>query len=237
MLKRRSLSRTAGALLALTIATPAIAQTPPAAAAPEPATPYAISYIEIAPTKAADARKALKAYRDTSAKAAGVVQFDAFERIGYKHHFAIVEHWASAKARTDNAASPAGKAFRETIAPLLITAYDERPHYALSTGPTAKATKSAVFTVTHVDIIPPKKDEGVASVKTLADVSRGTTGNLRFDALTQANRPNHMTLVESWTNQTAHEANTMTTATKTFRTNLSSMSGSLFDERLYTVMP
>jgi quinol monooxygenase YgiN len=243
MFNRRLLSQTAGALLAILLAIPALAQTPPApstpptATAPVPETPYAVSYIEVAPTKASDARKALKMYRDASAKAAGSLQFDAFERIGYKHHFAIVEHWASTKARTDNVASPAGKAFRDAVAPMLITAYDERPHYALSTGPTVKAARSAVFTVTHVDIIPPKKDEGVGSVKKLADVSRGTAGNLRFDALTQANRPNHMTLVEGWKDRGAQEANTMVPATRTFRTNLLPMTGSLFDERIYTVMP
>jgi quinol monooxygenase YgiN len=240
MFNRRHLSQAAAALLAMALASSAIAQAPPAppaATAPTPETPYAVSYIEVAPSKAADARKALKTYRDASAKSAGVVQFDAFERIGYKHHFAIVEHWASTKSRTDNAATAPGKAFRDAIAPMLITAYDERPHYALSTGSTVKAAKSAVFTVTHVDIIPPKKDEGVGSVKKLAEVSRGTAGNLRFDALTQANRPNHMTLVESWKDRAAQEANTAAAATKTFRTNLLPMTGSLFDERLYTLLP
>lgn len=237
MIAHRSMLAIAGATaLAATFAFAALAQTqPPPAAAPTPDSPFQVTYIEVASRSAGEARKLLQEYRRASVKSAGAVQFEAYQRIGYRNHFAIVEQWSSGKAREDNNGSAAGKAFRAKLAPLLITAYDERPHYALSVGP--KATPAgAIHAVTHVDIIPPKKDEGVGATKTLAEKSRGTPGNIRFDALTQTNRPNHMTVVESWKDKGSQDAHTTAAHTKAYRNGLTPMSGSLYDERLYTLI-
>lgn len=224
------------AALGMFFTTNAMSQTSPApAVAPTPESPYAVTYIEVASQSAGEARKLIRAYRNSALKEAGIIQFEAFQRIGYKNHFAIVELWSNAKAREDNAGSAKGKEFRSGIAPLLITAYDERPHYSLSVGPKAD-TGGAIYAVTHVDIIPPRKDDGVGSVKTLAEKSRGTPGNIRFDALTQANRPNHMTIVESWKDKDSQDAHTSAAPTKSFRNGLLPMSGSLYDERLYRML-
>jgi quinol monooxygenase YgiN len=223
----------AGGLSCAVLVGQAMAQAPPAP--PTPDTPYGVTYIEVSSKDADAARKLLRTYKDNAQKAAGVTQFEAYERIGYKNHFAIVEQWTTMKARVDNADSASGKDFRAKVMPMLITAYDERPHYALSTGPKA-AKAGAVYAVTHVDIIPPKKDEGVGNVKALADKSRGTPGNIRFDALTQANRPNHMTIVESWANKASQDAHTAAAHMRSFRNGLLPMSGSLYDERLYTLI-
>jgi quinol monooxygenase YgiN len=241
MIDRRLVLATAGAIaLAASAAfhapNQAQAQAPtPAPAAPPPDSPWQVTYIEVAPKSAGDAAKLLQAYRNASLKGAGNVQFEAYQRTSPKSHFAIVEQWSDGKAREANNTSAAGKEFRSKLAPMLITAYDERPHYALSVG-SKVTTKGAVYAVTHVDIIPPKKDEGVANTKTLADKSRGTPGNLRFDALTQTNRPNHMTIVENWKDKASQEAHTTAAHTKTYRNALTPMSGSLYDERLYTLM-
>jgi quinol monooxygenase YgiN len=50
--------------------------------------------------------------------------------------------------------------------------------------------------VTHVDVIPPRKDDGVAMLRQLAADSRQREGNLRFEVVQQMNRPNHFTGVE-----------------------------------------
>ena len=73
------------------------------------------------------------------------------------------------------------------------------------------------------------KDAGVAKVREFADQSRGSDGNLRFDVLTQASRPNHLTVVESWSNAAAKEANVSSSLARTFRQSLMPMSGSLYD--------
>ena len=214
------------------LAAEAVAQTSAAPAPPE--SPYAVTYIEVAPAEAAAARRLLARYRE-AVGGKGAVSFAVLEQSGRPNHFAIVEQWPSAKAREDNAASAASQELRAALAPLLISPYDERPHFALSTGMPA-ATPGAVWTVTHVDIVPPKRDEGVAETRKLAEASRGSAGNVRFDALVQASRLNHLTLVEAWRDPAAQEAHTAAQRTRSFRSTLGPMSGSLYDERLYTLL-
>ncbi len=217
----------------------AVAQTSPAPAAAPPESPYAITYIEVEPAQAGSSRSLLARYRD-SLKDEAALEFSVFEQIGRPNHFAIVAQWPTAKARQDNAASAASQKLRAALVPLLIAPYDERPHFALSTGPpstgTRAATPAAVHVVTHVDIVPPKRDEGVAEARMLAEASRGTAGNVRFDALVQASRLNHLTLVEAWTDAAVQEAHSAANPTRSFRTALGPMSGALYDERLYALL-
>jgi quinol monooxygenase YgiN len=223
-----------GAAVAAALAEDAVAQTSPAPAAAPPEAPYAVSYIEVEPAQADAARRLLARYRD-SLKDKGALEFAVFEQIGRPNHFAIVEQWPSAKAREDNAASAATREFRASLAPLLIAPYDERPHFALSTGSKA-ATPAGVYVITHVDIVPTKREDGAAAARTIGEASSGTPGNVRFDALVQASRPNHLTLVEAWTDATAQEAHSAASATKAFRTALGPIGGALYDERLYTLL-
>jgi quinol monooxygenase YgiN len=219
------------------LATEAVAQTSPAPAATPPESPYAVTYIEVEPAQADTSRRLLARYQE-ALRDKGALEFAVFEQMGRPNHFAIVERWPSAKAREDNAASAPGQEFRSALTPLLIAPYDERPHFALgppSSG-TTPATPAGVFVITHVDIVPPKRDDGVAAVRTLAERSAGKAGNVRFDALVQASRLNHLTLVEAWTDAPAREAHSAAIPTKSFRSTLGPMSGALYDERLYALL-
>jgi quinol monooxygenase YgiN len=226
MVDRRGVLVGAAAVASM-LAAEAGAQTTPA----PPESPYAVTYIEVEPAQAEAARRLLASYRD-GLKDKGALELSVFEQAGRPNHFVIVEQWGSAKAREENAAAAASRDLRAALAPLLIAPYDERPHFALSTGSRA-AQLAALYAVTHVDFVPPKRDEGSAEVRKLAEASRGTAGNVRFDALVQASRPNHLTLVEAWTDAAAQAAHTAAGPAKSFRTAIGPMSGSLYDERLY----
>jgi quinol monooxygenase YgiN len=91
-----------------------------------------------------------------------------------------------------------------------------------------------VVALTHVDLIPTFKDIGVPKVKEFAEQGRTISGNLRFDVLAQANRANHMTVVESWSTMAAKDAHIAEPFVKSFRETLMPMSGSLYDERVYS---
>jgi quinol monooxygenase YgiN len=189
-------------------------------------------YIEVEPARRC---RAPPRWRATGRRSGRPLAFAVFEQIGRPNHFAIVEQWPSAKAREDNAASAASRDFRAASRRPPDRAPDERPHFALSTG-TRAATPTAVYVVTHADIVPPKREEGTAEVRKLAEASRGTAGNVGFDALVQASRLNHLTLVEAWTDAAAREAHSAATPTRSFRTAFGPMSGALYDERLYTLL-
>jgi quinol monooxygenase YgiN len=222
-------------LLTLTLAMPLAAISFTAATAQDAT--YVVTYIEVAPSSAGQAANLLKQYADASRKEAGSIRFDALRRIDRQNHFAIVETWKDEKSLKDHTAAPALKKFRDGIAPMLSSAYDERPHGPLAVAtPNAKIGAKAIYAVTHVDIIPPKKDEGLAAAKDLAAPSRKENGNLRYDVLQQTSRPNHMTLVETWTDMKAIEAHEISALMKKYREGLTPMSGSLYDQRLYRVL-
>jgi quinol monooxygenase YgiN len=197
---------------------------------------YAITYIEVAPNAAAQARQLILTYSAAARKASGAVAIDALQRIGYASHFALIEQWQSQKSKDDFAAADAATAFRKALAPLQSAAFDERGYTPLAVGPSQPATPDTVAILTHVDVIPTAKDAGAAKVKEFAGQSRGKMGNLRFDALVQSSRANHMTVVEFWTTPADQEAHISTAAARSFREDLYPMSGSLYDERAYRLV-
>lgn len=194
---------------------------------------FVITYIDVAPTKVKQATEVIAAYKAAAAKAQGLTRFDALQRIAIANQFALIQNWSANKLEESHETSAAYKHFRSAIGPLMIAAYDERKHIDLNSGAIGEVGANAIFVATHVDIIPAVKDKGVAAVKALADKSRGTMGNLRFDALTQHSRQNHMTLVEIWGARGDQENHAVADDTTSFRQALSAVSGSLFDERLY----
>jgi quinol monooxygenase YgiN len=218
-------------VLALSVVQQGLAQNEPA---PGPA--YLVTYIEVAPGASGKALGLLRTVRAASRKAEGVVRFDTFQRRERPNHFAMIEMWKDAASRDANLAAAHTRKFREAIQPLLVAGWDERPHAGLDVGPAnaaAGAKGPTVFTVTHVDFIPPKKDEGIAAMRAIADPSRQEAGNLRYDILQQSSRPNHLTLVEAWRDQKALEAHEAAAHTVKFRDVSTPMSGALFDQRLY----
>src|SRR5215472_17916214 len=103
-------------------------------------------------------------------------------------------------------AAPATKEFREKLNAMRAAPPDDRFHNALSVGPMEDAS-GAVYGVTHVDVIPPQKDNAIAALKVLGEANRAARGNLRFDIVQQTNRPNHFTVVEVWHSRGDFEAN------------------------------
>lgn len=214
-----------------------------AAYAQAPSAPlYVVAYIEVASQSQEQAAALLKGWAETVRKNPDNLGIAPLRRLGPTNHFAIVEFWKDAKAFENQSASPEGKQFRSAISPLLIAPYDERPHSVLaadaerSKAAIEKADKDTVVGVTHVDVIPPKKDMAVAWTTGLfAPVSK-SAGNLAFDVLQQMSRQNHMTLFEIWKNASDMAANSEQSFMKTYRFALQDMSGSLFDLRTYTIL-
>ncbi|MEQ1773358.1 MAG: antibiotic biosynthesis monooxygenase [Burkholderiales bacterium] len=197
---------------------------------------HLVTYIEVTPGVSGKATGLLRSVRAASRKASGVLRYEILQRRERPNHFAIIEAWQDASSRDANLAAAHTKKFRDDLKPILAAGYDERPHIGLDVGSAtaaASAKGATVFTVTHVDFIPPKKDEGIAALRAIADPSRKESGNLRYDILQQGNRPNHLTLVEAWRDHSALEAHEAAAHTVTFRDVSTPMSGALFDQRLY----
>jgi quinol monooxygenase YgiN len=194
---------------------------------------YVVSYVEALPTAAGKVRTLLRDLRDASAKDAGMIRFEVVQGIHRPQHFAVLEVWKDAASQQAHAAAAHVKAFRDKLKPLSAAPYDERPHNGFAVGASQPSTARSIYAVTHVDFIPPKKDDGLAAIKQLAGPSAKDKGNLRYDVLQQGNRPNHLTLVEVWRSEQALEAHEAAAHTVAFRDALLPMGGALYDQRLY----
>ena len=238
-----TLGRNAAMLAALPLfwlAMDAVAQAP-AAPPPVPAdvSPlYVITYVESRPSARNDAQALLKSYRAASRAAPGNLRSVVVRSVARPGQFVVASAWKDKAAWDAHMAAPATQAFREKIAALRNAPADDRFHNSLTVGPLDNpgAAKGAVWVVTHIDVIPPRKDDAVAAIKAFAETARGASGNVRFEIVQQTNRPNHFTAFEVWRSRQAFDAHGMSAAMRDFRDKLSGMQGALYDEWLFELV-
>jgi quinol monooxygenase YgiN len=205
----------------------------------EKVTSYIVTYFEVYPAEIQKTKSLLKELTQSSLKEDGNLRFEVVQRIGQPDQFAILEAWQDVSTMMKHQQSANVIAMKDRLNPLLRSSYDERPHSALQVGKVKvppNEMKNAIFAITHVDIVPTIKDQGIALVKDISAISPKDQGNIRFEALTQISRPNHMTIVEIWANQDAINNHASQKHKKDFRVTLTPMSGSLYDERFYKLI-
>jgi quinol monooxygenase YgiN len=196
------------------------------------ATFYTVTYVEASPKDTRQATALLKSYVAAGKKDDGNVSFEVVKGIHRPAWFVVVGAWKDQKAFENHVAAAHSKDMNEKIKAHVAAPNDTRQHTALSYA-AAQSGKAGVCAVTHVDVIPPQRENGTAAVKQLAEDSRKQAGNIRFDVFVQTNRPNHFTVVECWKDRKAFDAHVAAKETKAFRDKLVSMTGALYDERLY----
>jgi quinol monooxygenase YgiN len=228
-------------VMAIGVIGDARAQTPSPAPAPTSApivgNIYSVTYIEVMPISKAEAVTLLRRYRETAQKEGGNLRCEVVQRIDQPHQFAILEIWKDQAAFEAHVKSANTTDTREKIAAVRNAPTDERVHTALSIGPIdAPSARGGIYVATHVDVIPPRKDDGVAALKRLGEDSRRGPDNLRFEVVQQVNRPNHFTVIEIWKDAKAVETHSMAAPTREFRDKLATMTGALYDERMYRAL-
>lgn len=197
---------------------------------------YIVTYMEVAPSSASEARQLILAYANEARKASGAVQVDALQRISDPGHFALIEQWQSQGAKQAFATTDPVTKFRAGLNPLQSAAYDERIHAALSVGPSTPASGDPVVILTHVDVVPTQVEPGTAKVKSFVEQGRSAKGNRRFDDVVQLTRKNHFTVIESWDSLADKNAWISTKTARAFREELQPISGALYDERAYKLV-
>jgi quinol monooxygenase YgiN len=210
----------------------------PAAPPPVPDGPrYIVTYLEVMPTASANGMALARQFRDATRKEAGNLRAEALQRIGQPNQLVLLEAWKDQAAADTHAKSAATAQFRDKIKAIQNAPIDERTHFPLSVGPlAAKGGGAAITVVTHVDVIPPQRENGTALTKQLAEDGRKDDGNLRFEAVTQTNRQNHFTVIELWRDRKAADAHSMAAHTRAYRDKLGPASGALYDERFYKML-
>lgn len=220
----------ARALLAALTLMPYFAQAQPSNA-PAAGGVFAVGYVETQ-AKAADAgRAALARYRSALERQPGCLAVELFAQTDRPGHFAVVETWRD-QAAFDGRDTAAKRALMESLAPIRVSDYDERPYKALTLAPAKAAAEDRnAFVVTHVDVAP--NTQAPMLLQQLAEASRQEPGNVRFDVLQHAMRGNHFTVIEQWRNRDALDAHVATAHARAYRDALQPLTGSPLDERVY----
>jgi quinol monooxygenase YgiN len=231
----RSMLKSALALAALGTMTTAVGAQPPTPAPPSPDGPrYVVTYVEVKPAAAVEGEKLVRQLRDATRKEAGNLRAEALRRIGQLNQFVLLEVWKDQPAVDARLKASAPAGLRDKIKAIQNAPIDDRVHFSLSVGPLEIGpTAASVAAVTHVDVIPPQRENGTAFTRQLAEDSRKETGNLRFEAVTQVNRQNHFTVIEVWRDRKAADTHSVAEHTRAFRDKLAPATGALYDERFY----
>jgi quinol monooxygenase YgiN len=204
------------------------------AQAQDTGTVYVVTYLEVRPTARAEATTLLKELREQSRKQDGNLATEVLVSSLRPGQFVVLTTWKDQKALDAHMAASAIKDLRGKVHELRNSPADDRIHNSLTVAKAdAAAARRPIYVVTHVDVPPPRKDDCIALLRTLADASRKEAGNLRYDVVQQTSRPNHFTVVEVWRNRKAFDEHAAASAARAFRDQLTPMSGALYDERLY----
>src|SRR5262249_35853091 len=106
------------------------------------------------------------------------------QRVGHENQFVVLVAWQDQKAFEAHATRASATEMREKIGAIRNAPIDERVHAGLATGALdTRAPKDAGSVVTHVELIPPGQDAGVALLRQRAADRRSGEGSLRFEVV------------------------------------------------------
>jgi quinol monooxygenase YgiN len=198
---------------------------------------YLATYVEVMPDAVAPGIALLKQYRDASSKEDGNLRAEALAEIERPNRLVVVEAWRDKAALEAHGHSAATLKFRDQLKPIADAPYDERINNALYVTQGKKVSQSgAIYVLTHVDVIPAGKDDCMAALKAMSVDTAADAGNISYEALQQANRGNHFTVIEAWATRKALDAHAMAAHTRAFREKISPVAGALYDERIYKAL-
>jgi quinol monooxygenase YgiN len=198
---------------------------------------YIVTYIEVMPGAVAPAAALLRKYRDASFHQDGNLREEILQELERPNRFAIIEAWRDKAAFDAHTQSAATTEFRDKLKANQAAPYDERINAALYVAQGKNESQvGALYVVTHVDVIPPGKDDCMAALKAMSTDTAVDPGNISYEVLQQANRGNHFSVLEAWTNRKALDGHAAAAHTRDFRAKLTPVAGALYDERIYKAL-
>lgn len=195
---------------------------------------YVVTYVDVMPSSVMSGGSLLKQYRDASRKENGSVRLEVLQEVSRPNRFAVVEVWKDKAARDAHVAAASTTQFHDKLKAIQNAPYDERINNGLYVGTApGQPAKDAIYVLTHVDVVPPSKDDTISLLKGMSTDTPKDAGNVSYNVLQQQNRANHFTVFETWANNEALDGHAMAAHTRAFRDKLAPMAGALYDERFY----
>ena len=225
--RRRIYGRLLGAIIAVLIATPLMAQNLDAV--------HVATYLDVRQAaSSAGAALALQYVHATRADA-GNVGADAYQEIGRSNRFVLIETWKDPSSFADHEKAAHTLEFREQLRAIHRSPYDQRVTHGFDVDPMpAVAGSDALYVVTHVDVPGAQRAATERLLQQLSAPSRVDPGHVRFDIYQQDEpRTNHFAMFAVWNSRRAFDACGGTAHWLQFREALAPLLGALYDERLY----
>jgi quinol monooxygenase YgiN len=195
---------------------------------------YLATYVDVLPNAVLSGEALLKRYRDESRKQSGNLRFDVLHEIARPDRFAILEVWQDKAALDGHDKAASTLRFRDELKKIQSAPYDERVGSGNYVEPLESESRAdTIYSLTHVDVTPDHLDDCLDLLKTSSVDTSKDHGNISYEVLQQAERPNHFTLVEEWTSRKALDSHIMAAHTRAFRQRLAPMAGALYDQRFY----
>jgi quinol monooxygenase YgiN len=191
---------------------------------------HIVIYFEVADSEAARAAPLLTAHVAQLKAHRHARDAAAFVETGQSNRFVVTEQWANAEAQK----SWAEAAAHSPCGAVEIAPPDIRMHHAWNISDAASSPRDAVHVFTHVDVPPPHLAALEEIFRPFVEDSRKEEGALRFDAIQSSSRPNHFTLIESWSSEPDRRKHATAAHTRAFRAGLNPMLGALYDQRIYS---
>ncbi len=101
----------------------------------------------------------------------------------------------------------------------------------------AQTAQQRVYIVTHVDLMPPTAEDGRKLITQFIAEAMKDPGAVRYEALVEPSRLNHVTLVSVWATREQFEKHLALPHTRQFREKLQPLLGGPLDERLHVQFP
>jgi quinol monooxygenase YgiN len=195
---------------------------------------YLATYVDVLPNAVLSGEVLLERYRDASRKQGGNLRFDVLHEITRPDRFAILEVWQDKAALDGHDKAASTLRFRDELKKIQSAPYDERVGSGTYVEPLESESRAdTIYSLTHVDVTPDHLDDCLDLLKTSSADTSKDHGNISYEVLQQAERPNHFTVVEEWTSRKALDSHIMAAHTRAFRQRLAPMAGALYDQRLY----
>ena len=193
-----------------------------------------VTYLDFGPSFARAAIPGLQAWaafvrsQDGSGEATLLCEINRAER------FALVETWADPAQLDARLAS--GPRLEPAVAAGLAASPDERIGEPFSIEASRPTAPGSLHVLVHVDVTPFNLAAVGDWLKAEAEAARLAPGSQRYDIWRQLDRPNHFTVVQVWADQAAYARRVESSAARTFRDNLLTVKGALYDERRYQTL-
>jgi quinol monooxygenase YgiN len=198
---------------------------------------YVVTYVDAMPNETNSAVALLQHYRDVSEKDDSNLRTTVLQEIARPNRFAIIEIWKDEAASDAHDKASSSAELIEKVKAISNAPFDRRLDYGLYVDSrNSEKQRDAIYVVTHVDVVPPGKDDCMALLKSMSVDTPKDSGNIDYSVLQQANRANHFTVFEVWVNRKALDAHATAAHTRAFREKVSPMAGALYDERIYRVI-